>query len=523
VTVGDTATYDVSLSSAPDGLKRYNVTVSLTNGSVGDVGTVGSGDLPNFEVVSRTDDSVTFRAVELFGNQVGSGATDVLLGSVTVNETSVGATDVDVTVNGMVDGNDAEMDPAVDGGSLTVSDAVQVSESLDLADGSDAAEDTVRYSADGETLTIGMPPNGSYTEGLTAGVTYQRDYFQANVDADGFEKRPFPNDGNVDIYSLGELSFDGDTDLGVTQLPRGYDLNVTVVDGSGDPVNATVAVGVGGGGAVDRTVWTAATGPDGTLETHPNSPGIEVNGDVGLRVEPGSGFEGPVTRTLTVTSDRDVTVAVNRTDTDTGDDGNTAGNTSVDVVLTDTSNGLQLFQFELTAEGSTVQSYRSGPVAASPTAGGVGNSSITLRGADLVPSPNGTVTAGDGDVRLATVNVSGNVSESALDLTVSRLQDDNGEPIPTDAVVLDVRGPSDTEPVFTGPLPGAGTESAPTDPDGDGMFEDVDGDGDATFADAIALAFVQFGELDDRQTEAVDFDDDGDADFADAIELAFLV
>jgi hypothetical protein len=76
---------------------------------------------------------------------------------------------------------------------------------------------------------------------------------------------------------------------------------------------------------------------------------------------------------------------------------------------------------------------------------------------------------------------------------------------------------------FTGPVPGTGASAAPSDLDGDGRYEDVDGDGSASFDDAVALAFSDFGSLTPEQAAALDFDGDGDADFADAVALAFEV
>jgi subtilisin family serine protease len=83
--------------------------------------------------------------------------------------------------------------------------------------------------------------------------------------------------------------------------------------------------------------------------------------------------------------------------------------------------------------------------------------------------------------------------------------------------------------VVVGPHPFAsgGYEPAtlPRDPDGDGRYQDVNGDGTVDFDDAIALAFVDFAAVDGDpdQRGALDFDGDGDCDFEDAIELAFRV
>lgn len=66
---------------------------------------------------------------------------------------------------------------------------------------------------------------------------------------------------------------------------------------------------------------------------------------------------------------------------------------------------------------------------------------------------------------------------------------------------------------------GSGTalaQSGGGDLDGDGLYEDLDDDGDADFEDAVELAFLYSGEVD-----RYDFDGDGDLDFDDATELAF--
>lgn len=75
--------------------------------------------------------------------------------------------------------------------------------------------------------------------------------------------------------------------------------------------------------------------------------------------------------------------------------------------------------------------------------------------------------------------------------------------------------------VFTSPLTGG--EAAPKDPDDDGLYEDVNGDGEVNFEDALDLAFIQSEDLTQEQINALDFDNDGDFDFDDAFELAFQV
>jgi PKD repeat protein len=72
-------------------------------------------------------------------------------------------------------------------------------------------------------------------------------------------------------------------------------------------------------------------------------------------------------------------------------------------------------------------------------------------------------------------------------------------------------------------VPGTGQTTPPTDPDTDGLYEDVDGDGSVAFDDVITLAFADFASVnaDADQRAAVDFDGDGSFTFGDVIQLAF--
>jgi len=60
----------------------------------------------------------------------------------------------------------------------------------------------------------------------------------------------------------------------------------------------------------------------------------------------------------------------------------------------------------------------------------------------------------------------------------------------------------------------------PKDHNEDGLFEDIDNDETATFADAIELA-AHSQATPDPLIPSLDFDRDADADFADAVELSF--
>jgi hypothetical protein len=76
---------------------------------------------------------------------------------------------------------------------------------------------------------------------------------------------------------------------------------------------------------------------------------------------------------------------------------------------------------------------------------------------------------------------------------------------------------------FDGPLPGLTGAGAPLDHDGDGLHEDVNGDGVGDLDDVFDLAFglASLGSLTPEQVAALDFDSDGDVDLDDVFELAF--
>jgi PKD repeat protein len=101
--------------------------------------------------------------------------------------------------------------------------------------------------------------------------------------------------------------------------------------------------------------------------------------------------------------------------------------------------------------------------------------------------------------------------------------DEDGDVDFDDAIALAFDDDPSDEPTtnpFPDGIPGAASVP-PADIDNDGKFEDVNGDGELTFDDAIALAFADTSGFTLQQVAAVDFDEDGDVDFDDAIALAF--
>ena len=121
----------------------------------------------------------------------------------------------------------------------------------------------------------------------------------------------------------------------------------------------------------------------------------------------------------------------------------------------------------------------------------------------------GSATGGE-DVRLAELEVRGeSAGPAGLELTVERLADDGGDipEVETNPGVVVVDPPAVT-----------GT-AAPTDPDGDGRYEDLNGDGLVDYDDVRTLIENVREDSVRENVPAYDFDEDGDLDVYDVIEL----
>jgi PKD repeat protein len=96
----------------------------------------------------------------------------------------------------------------------------------------------------------------------------------------------------------------------------------------------------------------------------------------------------------------------------------------------------------------------------------------------------------------------------------------------TDTVSLTVTATVETSnPFGSDGLPGGSSDQPPTDVDGDGQYEDLNGDDRFTFVDIIefifALQSVDYSTLPQAQIDAVDFNGDGTVNFVDVVELVF--
>jgi len=133
-------------------------------------------------------------------------------------------------------------------------------------------------------------------------------------------------------------------------------------------------------------------------------------------------------------------------------------------------------------------------------------SSVTIRVADT----DRNVEAGGRNVPLATLTVRGDSTGTTdLQVAVNRMDDEEGTAIDANARTgVLVTGP----PTVTG-------GSAPTDPDGDGLYEDLNGNGRLDYED-IEILFNNFDADSVTMNEsAYDFNENGQLDFDDIVDL----
>ncbi|AAM05167.1 DUF3344 domain-containing protein [Methanosarcina acetivorans] len=129
---------------------------------------------------------------------------------------------------------------------------------------------------------------------------------------------------------------------------------------------------------------------------------------------------------------------------------------------------------------------------------------------------NNTVKADAADVVLATLTVSGKESGSSnLSIGIKRLDDDSGdsiEPTPLAGTI---------EVTLLSPLPDQ--EYAPKDLDGDGLYEDLTGNGEFSFVDVVAY----FHNMDwieaNMPVEYFDFNGNGRIDFDDVVDMFAMI
>jgi hypothetical protein len=229
-------------------------------------------------------------------------------------------------------GNDAEATSnLLDLDRATRADAL-VNITGSIADGSSGGANTVsafvRGTGDGFPPRISVvdqtvtDPSGNFTLEVPANGTYDIVYYEGNFRD---EQNLLPRNGIPDVFAVERITVgESATAVDGRSLPEGHDLNVSVVDESGNPVEgARIAYfhtendSDGPALAGLDTLPTNANGladASGVENVTRDRPGIEVAGNVTVFVAPPEGDDRFVartyTRTRTVTEDGRITVTL---------------------------------------------------------------------------------------------------------------------------------------------------------------------------------------------------------------------
>jgi outer membrane protein assembly factor BamB len=334
-----------------------------------------------------------------------------------------------------------------------------------------------------------------------------------------FEATASDPDGNVTAIAW---DFDGDGTADATGPTAStqyaatgqYPVSVTVTDDTGLTATASTTVSV---------ETQSATPPSVTASV--SNATVEVNETVTFEAT-ASDPDGNV-NTITWDFDGDGTVDANGSTVSTSF--RSAGEYDVNVTVTDDTG---LTATDTVTVTVTVEAPNATPpsVTASVTNATVEiNQTVTFEA--TASDPDGTVQTiewdfdSDGvvDANGSTVSTS---FQSAGEYDVNVTVTDDAGLTATDTVSLTVTATVETSnPFGSDGLPGGASDQPPTDVDGDGQYEDLNGDDRFTFVDIIefifALQSVDYSTLPQAQIDAVDFNGDGTVNFVDVVELVF--
>jgi hypothetical protein len=365
--------------------------------------------------------------------------------------------------------------------------------------------ETATFWADNDPTSIKGATVGSQEAGPVSGLELARSTVTVEY-ADGTtQTTQLMGDGSLG----GSTAVTGDEAPAPTIGAQGVSLDANVLDDYHS--GATVS-------SADQTI-TVSGEPGETVTL------VRVEGELSLSNVPNGGYDVEDLEannavdveyyTATLDSNGEATVPV--TLTDSPDDDDAAGYNYFVAAQGQASGDMGL------ASNVVVLEYDPTAANTPPTIDAIADQTVTEGGSATVPV---SASDADGDAVSLSVNGPAFVTLSSGEITVAPQSGDAGT---YDVTVTADDGTDQTTETFqvtveeadSGIPPIGDFENAPTDPDGDGVYEDVNGDGSVNVNDAQAL----FANLDDpvvqsdSNTEFFDFNDDGSVNVNDAQAL----
>lgn len=566
---GTTSTFDIVVDSVYGGVGAVDGTVELGNNDVGTITEISVDSSAELVETNISDDggSAEFRGALMDTQDSGS----VTVATVTVRGAAAGTTDVLLSIDTVSDeAGTPYQTGATPDSSLTVTQTrsaveLAITPNVETVETGSTVEFTVTREDTGAPVRANVSIAGEvYSTGVsgTTGVEITDSMVSDTATVTAVASK---RSTNSEHFQNATVTLDVGGDEPNTSDPTPPDPptisdNETVV--TIEPATATVSPDgqqqfqlvahnvEQGVGAIDATVTVASPAVATIREIEPaGSPGIEnitlgtdgATGTVELALLNTSDTAPVTIATITVAGESlgetEIAPTVNALGTTSGSSytvdtvetatvtvgerdepqSGSSDNTTVVVNLAPMPNGFGQASVTVAApSGTTITDIEPRLTTNNQfriASGGVGQRDVTVQNVDLA----GSVGPTDETRALFAVTFDSRPALDELVVTANEIENDEGNSVSGDRISVAYSSSSR----FTAPLPGAAVANPPSDPDGDGLYEDINGDGEITFEDAVALSFVSSGDLGEEEVSALDFDDDGDIDTDDAIALAF--
>jgi hypothetical protein len=184
---------------------------------------------------------------------------------------------------------------------------------------------------------------------------------------------------------------------------------------------------------------------------------------------------------------------------------------TLDLEVASVTNGVGAYDFSISVTNSSQARIAEIGLGGDP---GITDISLADDGSSVTAFAVGADTADTGTVSIATVTLVGvNPGTVNVTPTVRDIGDENGNSL----TIADVSGASVT--VEAGPGDVTGNGNPAQDLDGDGLYEDVNGDGAATISDVQAFFTTRDSAVVQSNTAAFDFNGDGNISISDVQSL----
>lgn len=199
-------------------------------------------------------------------------------------------------------------------------------------------------------------------------------------------------------------------------------------------------------------------------------------------------------------------------------DSKPAQRTTVAVQIDGAPNGIRKYSFRInTTTDAPITSIKPGLIKGRffrVAAGGEGTGSATIQGIDFI----GLKQSFDESKRLFTITFENKIVAKNINVTKIELSNDNGGQIDQDHIRTVIMH---SETTFSDPV--MNNAEPPNDLDRDGLYEDVNGDGQTSLHDAVELALIHSDSLTDEQVVALDFNGDGKVSLLDSFSILRMV